>query len=447
MKGTRMIFDVGMATGLTLIQTIGAYLRYLPFEEKLLPEERKRLWKYILLWMPVAFTIYLVLFLHEGLDVTTYKKIHYFGWIPFVTFSLIVIRNEGMRHTFVAGMQALWFMLLQTVSGTLILTILPPSLGTGVNRIMFQTALYIVCFVVALPLEQRIFRNLLPPKLFTGNHLAGWCFAILPLGFCISPLVGLIERPLMYTWTDRILRFFLLFWGFTIYQYALFMGQRMERMQRDQHTNEILTQQLRALEDHASLQNARAEDVRRARHDLRHYNRLLATLIDAGKIEEVRALIDAQDRELLVPPLTAYCESPLVNAALTVYVQQAKEDHILISCKVKLDDPGRPREVDNDLAILLSNIIENAVIASRKQPENRREIYLSLSYIAPQYVLSLENRYDTQLDFGDDGLPVTSERGHGTGMVSLRNFAEKYNADVDFEQKDGTVRLMMYWLG
>ena len=70
-----MLLDVGMATGLTLTQAIGAYLRYLPFEAKLLPEERERLWKYILLWMPITCTIYLFYFLHEGLNVTTYKNV------------------------------------------------------------------------------------------------------------------------------------------------------------------------------------------------------------------------------------------------------------------------------------------------------------------------------------------------------------------------------------
>ncbi len=447
MKGNRMMLDAGMAAGITLIHIIGAYLRYLPFEAKLLPGERVRLWKYILLWAPISFAMDFGYFLYEGIDIATYKMVHYLGWVPFFAFSLVVIRNEGMRHTFVMGMQVLWFMLLQTVSGTLILTMLPAEFGTGVNRIACQTALYIFFFVAALPLERRLFRDLLPPKLFTGNRLAGWCFAILPLGFCASPLLSLIEKPLMYSWTDRIVRFFLLFWGFTIYRYALFMGQRMERMQREQHTNELLTQQLHALEDHASLLSARAEDVRRARHDLRHYNRLLATLIDAGAVGDARKLIEAQDRGLFAPPLTVYSESSIINAALTVYVQQAKKDGIPISCKVRLDDPGRPADGDNDLAILLSNVIENAVIASRKQPEDRRGIHLALSYHAPQYVLSLENRCDRRLDLGDDGLPVTSERGHGTGMVSLRKFAEKYSADVDFEQEDGVVRLMMYWVG
>ena len=101
---------------------------------------------------------------------------------------------------------------------------------------------------------------------------------------------------------------------------------------------------------------------------------------------------------------------------------------------------------DNDLAILLSNVIENAVIASCKQPEGEREIRLSLQYIAPQYVLSLENRYDAPVVFGADGLPTTSAEGHGIGMVSLDAFRKKYGADIVFEQEDGWVRLMIYWV-
>ncbi len=448
-----MVLAIGLATGLTLIQTIGAYLRYLPFESKLLPEERQRLWKYILLWMPVAFMLYVVYFSHEGVDVFTYKKVHYFGWIPFFAFSLIVIRNEGIRHTFVAGMQTLWFMLLQTVSGTVILSLLPPFYATGVNRLPVQTTFYIFFFIVLLPIEQRFFKNLLPPNLFTGNKLAGWCFAVLPLGLCAAPLITLIERPLMYTWTDRLSRFFLLFWGVLLYQYAIYAGKRAAQIKNEQHTNELLKQQMQALENNAALIEARAEGVRRVRHDLRHYNRMLATLLDSGDTEMARRLIEAQDKELLTQPIAVYCKNRILNAALTVYVQTAKNEKIPISCNVNIDSTEDPQgreddpATDSDLAILLSNVIENAIIASRKQPEGKRKINVSLVYDAGQYALVVKNLCDTPLSLDDEGLPMTAEHGHGTGMVSLRNFSQKYGAEAIFEQKEGWVRLCMYWNG
>ncbi len=442
-----MVLAVGMATGLTLIQTIGAYLRYLPFEDKLTMEERTRLWKYILLWMPVSFTIDVAYFCYAGVDVFTYKNVHYFGWIPFFTFSLIVIRNEGMRHLFVAGMQALWFMLLQTMSGTLILTIMPPFYGTGVNRLPVQTAFYIFFFLVLLPVEQRVFRKLLPSHMFTGNKLAGWSFALLPLGLCAAPLITLIERPLMYTWTDRIARFFLLLWGFILYQYSLYAGRRSAKIREKEHTNELLAQQINAMEAYMRLLQSREEDVRRARHDLRHFNRLLVTLIQSGEIDRALDLIEVQDRDLLKKPIAAYCRSPIVNAALTVYMQLAEQDKIPISCNVNIDKPERPTAGDNDLSILLSNVIENAVIASRKQPEGQKEIDVSLVYDSLQYALVVKNRCDTPIRFGSDGLPMATEHGHGIGMISLRNFSKKYDAEVFFEQKDGWVRLLMYWSG
>jgi len=195
------------------------------------------------------------------------------------------------------------------------------------------------------------------------------------------------------------------------------------------------------------LLKSREEDVRRMRHDLRHYNRLLVTLLQSGEVDKALDLIEVQDRDLLTKPIDTYCESPIVNAALTIYMQLAEQDGIRRTCDVDIDNPNRPTDGDNDLSIMLSNIIENAVIASRKQPKGKREISVSLVYDSLQYALIVKNRFDTPVLFGKDGLPQTKERGHGVGMLSLRNFIEKYGAEVFFEQKDGWVRLLMYWSG
>ena len=183
------------------------------------------------------------------------------------------------------------------------------------------------------------------------------------------------------------------------------------------------------------------------RHDLRHYNRLLVTLLQSGEVDKALDLIEVQDRDLLTKPIDTYCESPIVNAALTIYMQLAEQDGIRRTCDVDIDNPNRPTDGDNDLSIMLSNIIENAVIASRKQPKGKREISVSLVYDSLQYALIVKNRFDTPVLLGKDGLPQTKERGHGVGMLSLRNFIEKYGAEVFFEQKDGWVRLLMYWSG
>ena len=101
---------------------------------------------------------------------------------------------------------------------------------------------------------------------------------------------------------------------------------------------------------------------------------------------------------------------------------------------------------EKNLATLLSNVLENAIIANMRQPEGQRGLKLSLQYRAPQYILSVENRCDAPLAFGKDGLPVTEEKGHGLGMASLKEFCRKYRAESEFRQQDGWVHVRMYWL-
>lgn len=333
---------LGMAAGSIAIQLGGAYLRYLPFEAKLPPKERLRLWRYLLGYALLGFALYVAYYSHTGIAVEPYKRVNYFGWIPFFALSLLVIRNEGPRHTFIVGMQTLWYLLLHTLSGSVILSFFPHAATTPTERIPLQTGLYIAFFLLLLPVAKPMFRNLLPSPRFFDTRPMGWYFALLPLGLCVSPIVMLIDRPLMYTWQDRVARIFLLLWVFIIYRFTTLIGQRSREIDRQAHTYELLGQQLSALQAHAALLENRAQDVRRARHDLRHYNRLLATLLDAGEAAKARELIEAQDRELLAPPLSSYCRSPIVNAALTVYMQQAKSQGIPVSCKVKLDDAERP---------------------------------------------------------------------------------------------------------
>ena len=153
----------------------------------------------------------------------------------------------------------------------------------------------------------------------------------------------------------------------------------------------------------------------RIRHDLRHYNRLLLSLIESGETKKAADLIIAQEGEILAASLPTYCQNPIINAALGVYVQRAQEQGIPVTHTVKL--PPQLSMEEKDLAILLSNVLENAIIANMRQSADRRGLNVSLQYHQPQYILSVENRCDTPLVFGEDGLPIYGRKrtraGHG----------------------------------
>ena len=156
------------------------------------------------------------------------------------------------------------------------------------------------------------------------------------------------------------------------------------------------------------------------------------------------AFIERQTHILDSTRVKIFCLAPLVNVVLSIYLQHAKEIGIKVSHKVDL--PPKFATDESDLAVLLSNLLENAINACKQQKNpSEREISVIMRHNGRQYLLDISNRYDYPLNFDENGLPYTKKIGHGIGMASLKTFAEKYDAFIDFSQENGFVRLTMYW--
>lgn len=86
---------------------------------------------------------------------------------------------------------------------------------------------------------------------------------------------------------------------------------------------------------------------------------------------------------------------------------------------------------------MLSNLVENALLASQKQPPAARHIAVMTMCQGDVINVLVKNRFDAPVEFDEEGLPVTHVRGHGIGMKSLSRFCDKYKASVFCQQKDG----------
>ena len=52
-------------------------------------------------------------------------------------------------------------------------------------------------------------------------------------------------------------------------------------------------------------------------------------------------------------------------------------------------------------------------------------------------MLKVENTYNGKVRFGSDGLPLSSEDGHGIGTRSIAAFCKKYDASWSYDASDG----------
>ena len=433
-----------LAFALVCLQLSGVWLRYLPFAKNVLAVQRRKLQWLSAVWGVLAVFVYAAVLTWSDGDVLRFKLLVALGWIPFFLIAYYCIPRGFVQHLFVLGMHSLFSLLLHTISGFLVGMFLPVDYGYSLHMLVLISC-YLVLFALLIPLERRLFGRLVPTQRFFQYRPLGLYISLMPLVVLFAYALPMLDGQLSHSIPERVGRLALPIFFFLMFRLVLIAGHQMSEHTEEINRNNLLAQQLYSLREYTRLTEEKRQALRILRHDMRHYNRLLGTLLDAGRLEEARHLIDKQEAELGHTVLQEFCANDLINATLSIYAYHLGKLEIPLQQKINL--PRDMTGMDTDVAILISNLLENALHASMKQPVTDRAVKISAQYTEGQFVLSVANRFEEPLLFDQEGLPYCEELSHGTGMISLRAFLRKYAAQCDFRQQDGWVTVMLYWHG
>ena len=211
------------------------------------------------------------------------------------------------------------------------------------------------------------------------------------------------------------------------------LHERNSRLQMENHILSVRNMQYEHL-------NARVEEVRRDRHDLRHHLLLLKSIRDNRDWDSLDQLLagypdlDSPDRPL------KYCENEAVNAILSYFGEKAAQQGVGYSVRMEL--PENTFVSKPNLTVLFGNLLENALEACAKA-ENAAFIRVSGGVKttpagAKTIALIVENSYSEEPHVSENGVfRSTKHKGDGVGIVSVRNIAERYNGACSFLFKDG----------
>lgn len=198
------------------------------------------------------------------------------------------------------------------------------------------------------------------------------------------------------------------------------------------------------MESYLALQAHNHEQLREIRHDMRHVLNNFIALLQDGKTDE--ALRYAEQYRLKVDRSGAktWCANRTLNAILGYYLDQAVAEGIEV--EARLDFPETLPVDVMELSICLSNAVENALNACRRQPDGAKRLLLMTSVIKPQFTIEIANTCSEPVRLGRDGLPVPSRPGHGVGTQSIAAFARRHHADLHYIVEDNMVRLYLIFL-
>ena len=142
------------------------------------------------------------------------------------------------------------------------------------------------------------------------------------------------------------------------YTMFLMMANILNKNQKLQQENLFLSVQQ---ERYENLRSA-IEEARQARHDIRHHFVQLSVLAEDGNLEKIKDYLqNAMDK---IPGFDFhFCENQSVDNVIGYYYALAQKEEIPFDARVDL-----PQELsvdEMDLCLILSNLLENALEASR----------------------------------------------------------------------------------
>lgn len=203
-----------------------------------------------------------------------------------------------------------------------------------------------------------------------------------------------------------------------------------EQAQRDEQILTFQRSQYARLQTHM-------EEVRRARHDLRHHQKLIRSFLDSGDVEALRAYLDRECEQTATDQsdLQTYCRNYVVNSLLNYYAQSIRKAGT--DLEIQVDLPEQLPISESDLCVAMGNLIENAQEACSGQEEPYIRIAARMTG-KRSFALVVDNSAPSPPQRQPDGRFLsTKHAGYGIGTQSVVYISSRYNGTAQFQWENG----------
>ena len=185
---------------------------------------------------------------------------------------------------------------------------------------------------------------------------------------------------------------------------------------------------------------------KRREHEYKNQITCMAALIKNENYRELQSYIHNLNTGMLAQMDYIDTDHVIVNAVLNTKYQEIRERDIAFVLKFNnLSDVDME---DEDLVVILSNLLNNAIEACERVPEGQRYIRLQARKRNAFFLIEAVNSFDGCIRWEESQkhvLPLSRKNGeepeltreHGLGLANVREIAQRYYGDVDI-QIEGT---------
>ena len=258
-------------------------------------------------------------------------------------------------------------------------------------------------------------------------------FGMLPFIYYLFDYSAGVYTSLLYSGTEVIVEFLAFaICVFYIIFLLVYFKQYEEKQEAEQRNRLIKMQRTQSEKEIEAIKRSEYA-ISILRHDMRHFLLNISAYIDNNEIDKAKEYINEIISSTNQTATQKYCKNEIVNMILSSHENKIRENDIHFQHSIQL-----PQELpisDVNLTSILSNALENAILAVLPLEKERREIKLDLHMNDHKLLISIKNTF-AQMPEIADGLPKSSTPGHGLGTQSIRYVTEKLNGNCQFMIKD-----------
>lgn len=182
--------------------------------------------------------------------------------------------------------------------------------------------------------------------------------------------------------------------------------------------------------------NNRYSQMRMLKHDINNHLSAMSLLLKEGRTEEAQKYLQEITNDLESTMPVARTGIHALDMILWNKISLAKENSITIQPAIDGMLTGL-QITDYELCSLLGNLLDNAIEAVQKLPEENRQISLRIGRQLDMLCIFCENPFATIQKEGNRFITLKADhQNHGLGLRQVKHIAHKYNGTVDIKTED-----------
>lgn len=215
---------------------------------------------------------------------------------------------------------------------------------------------------------------------------------------------------------------------------VLYLIIRLNRQNRYEMENTVLKVVLEQQERQLCREEENYQKMCQLRHDIKRYFVTYLELLRNGEYELVQQEMEQMMGTKLVAERFRYTKNPILNAIVNEKAQCCEAAGIPFKVEISVDEGIETM----DIGILVSNLMDNAIEAEEREPEETRSIRLRIWTEGEMLQVILENYITDSVLQGNPGLETTKpeKEFHGIGLKSVKEYIKEQGGEMEIVEKE-----------